>query len=409
MGLAAMNKHIHSRTSRCMYLLLLTLSLTACGGGGGGGGSSAPSAVGTSSYEYQPPVLTADGWMTAHAEEMSVDPASWETLIDEIRANRPGFRHMDGLAIVKGNRLLLDERFKDELDFTDEWADNRNINLHILNSVTKSFTSAMVGIAIDQGYIPSTDVKVLDYFQTKNLSNNWDDRKAEVTLKNWLTMRHGLDWNEWDVSYFEDSNQNSQMNAAGDPIQFLMDVPLVSDPGTVFAYSTGVSYAIGRILEVATGERPQDFLARTLFEPLEIRHFRFWAVQGRLHTGSSLYLSTRDMAKFGQLFLDGGVWQGQRVISHAWVEESTRLHVDRGGWGYGYHWWVDFYSAGGQILQTFYADGLGGQHIFVFPAIDAVVVVTGSAYEQHELDQRDLTRMLQQYVLPPLVNAGEAQ
>ncbi|SFD15062.1 serine hydrolase domain-containing protein [Pseudoalteromonas denitrificans] len=355
-------------------------------------------------YSYQQPINNNDGWQTASLNELNIDSAPLVSLMKNINNNENGYRYIDSILIAKNNRLIFYEQIREQLDFTDNWGNNKNVNLHILNSVTKSFTSALIGIAIDQGFIPNTEVKVFDYFQHKSLNNNWDNRKNEVTLKNWLTMRHGFLWDEWNVSYLDSNNLNSQMNNNNDPIQFLLDRPMGTNPGESFAYSTGISFGIGRILQLATGLSVTEFMQQNLFAPLNITNFDTWSLDDQLHTGSGLYLNTRDMAKFGQLFLDKGKWQGQQVISEAWVNESTTQIIDKGNWGYGYQWWMTSYDVNGEKLETFYADGFGGQYIFIFPKINVVIAITGSAYEPEQRSQRNLTQVLEQHILPVLVN-----
>ena len=385
---------------KLLFIIFLIPQLIACGSGNK---KEQASNTPPSPYLYQQPIETNDGWQTASLDELNVESTSLNSLMDNINNNEFGYRFIDSIVIIKSNKLIFHEQIKDKLDFTDAWSNNKNVDLHILNSVTKSMTSALIGIAIDQGFIPHVNVKITDYFQHKSFDKNWHDSKNDVTLKNWLTMRHGLLWDEWNVSYLESSNLNSQMNNAKDPIQFLLDRPMSTTPGESFAYSTGVSFGLGRILQHATDMTVTEFMKQYLFEPLNITRFDTWKLDGQLHTGSGLYLTTRDMAKFGQLFLDKGKWQGQQVISESWITESTRQLIDKGNWGYGYQWWMASYFANNQKLDTYYADGFGGQYIFVFPQIDSVIAITGSAYESSQREQRNLTQILEQHILPVLI------
>jgi len=387
--------HFH----KTLLILILVFQLIACGSGN----KEKKTEIPPSPYLYQQPLATNDGWQTASLDELNIDSAPLISLMNSINTNEFGYRFIDSIVIIKNNKLVFHEQIKDELDFTDDWSNNKNVDLHILNSVTKSFTSALIGIAIDQGFIPNVDVKVLDYFQHKSFDKNWHTSKSDVTLKNWLTMRHGFLWDEWNISYLDSSNLNSQMNNARDPIQFLLDRPMLTIPGEEFTYSTGVSFGIGRLLQHATGITVTEFMKQYLFEPLNITSFDTWKLDGQLHTGSGLYLNSRDMAKFGQLFLDKGQWQGQKIISESWVTESTAQLIDNGNWGYGYQWWMTSYFVNNEKLNTYYADGFGGQYIFVFPQVNAVIVITGSAYEASQREQRNLTYILEHHILPILI------
>lgn len=384
-------------------LLTGIILLSSCGGGSGSSPVSDPPPAPVE-YSYQQPADINDGWTTAHLDSIGADPQAFETLINNINLGADGYRFIDSVAVVKNNTLVFYEQLRTELDFADDWANNTRVDLHVINSVTKSVTSALVGIAIDQGYIAGVDVPVHDFFPHKQPIANWNEAKASISLEDWLTMRSGYDWYEWDISYLESSNLNSRMNDSSDPIQFLLDRPMIAEPGTDFAYSTGISFGLGRIVQLAALTRFDRFMERNLFDPLGIEHYTFWSLDNQLHTGSALYLSTRDMAKFGQLYLDGGVWQGQRIVSEAWVDASTQMRYDNGNWGYGYQWWMRNYEVDGQSYHTFYADGFGGQYIFVFPELDAVVVFTGDAYRDGEPQQRDISAILEQHILPELID-----
>jgi len=354
------------------------------------------------SYVYQTPNNLNDGWQVDHVSNQNVDEYLLTDLVNNIQDSVNQFRYIDAVLVAKNGRLLLNEQFKTELDFTDGWANNQNIELHILNSVSKSFASTLIGIAIDQQIIPDINVLVHDYFQHKQPITNWSESKANITLQNWLTMRHGYEWDEWNSSYFDSGNLNAQMNNANDPMQFLLDRPMVETPAKVFAYSTGVSFALGRLIERASGQSLVNFMETNLFEPLSINNYTYWALDGTPHMGSALYLSTRDLAKLGQLFLDNGLWNGARIVSQTWIEQATQKRVDNDSWGYGYQWWMTSFTAKGIVYETFYADGLGGQHVFVFPALNSVVAFNGDAYEDNEKEQRNYRMILEEYILPSL-------
>jgi len=354
------------------------------------------------SYVYQVPIDLNDGWQVDHIANQHVDETLLTDLINNIGNNLDQFRYIDSVLVAKNGYLLLNEQFKTELDFTDDWANNQDLDLHILNSVSKSFASTLIGIAIDQQLITDTNVLVHDYFLHKKPISNWNDNKANITLQNWLTMQHGYKWDEWDTSYFDANNLNAQMNNSSDPMKFLLDRPLAEIPGNVFSYSTGVSFALGRLVELASGQNLVNFMENNLFTPLAIDNYSYWSLDNTPHMGSALYLSTRDLAKLGQLFLDRGLWNGERIISESWIGLATQKRVDKGGWGYGYQWWMTSFTSKDTVYETYYADGLGGQHIFVFPALNAVVAFTGNAYEDHEKDQRSYRMILESYILPSL-------
>ena len=382
---------------------VLLISLIACSSNNS---SSDPS---IEPYVYSPPANKTDGWQVNDLSQLQIAPSALEALIENIQNQNDGFLHIDSLVIAYNGELVFEQQLRDSLDVADTWTNNTNIDLHVVNSVTKSFTSALMGIAIDQQIISGVDEKVHDYFQHKLPIAHWTQAKQDITIENWLNMRSGYEWDEWNVNYLNSNNLNSQMNSAPDPIQFLLDRPMSSEPGTTFAYSTGISFGLGRIIQLASGSSLNHFLRDNLLTPLNISEYDFWSLDGQLHTGSALYLTTRDMAKFGQLFLDGGVWNGNRIISQQWVEDSTMQRVDLnedGSAGYGYQWWMGQFQSGSRTLNSYYANGFGGQFIFVFPEIDLVIAMTGSAYDDGQNEERSIRSILELSILPTFDLAG---
>jgi CubicO group peptidase (beta-lactamase class C family) len=249
-------------------------------------------------------------------------------------------------------------------------------NFHILHSVTKSFTSALIGIAIDQGYISGVDAPVVSFFTDRTIAN-LDARKERMTVENLLNMRAGLEWNEWSYPYTDSRNDLVQMIYSGDCIQFMLDRPMATEPGTSWVYNTGASHLLAGIIHETTGQIPIDFATDQLFGPLGISLVGWTRdVNGLNFGGSELHLRPRDMAKFGLLYLNDGEWDGTQIISSDWVEESQRSPAyPWAGTGYGYQWWKQL-SAG-----TFEARGLHSQWIIIHPEYDLIIVQTASDFE----------------------------
>ena len=384
------------------FVLSALIVVTFLGCGGGSSSNDEPEQQ--LPYVYTPPADIGDGWVVGDLNQLDINPAPLENLINKIQDGVRGYRLIDSVAVAQNGQLIFEKRTRTELDRADDWAGNRDIELHVLNSVTKSVTSALIGIAIDRGEIAGVDVLVHDYFPEKQPVANWTAEKASINVENWLNMRSGYQWNEWTVNYLNPANLNAQMNNSADPIQFLLDRPMATLPGTSFAYSTGISFGLGRIIEVASGQSVAEYLDEHLLQPLQINSFDFWALDGQLHTGSALYLTTRDMVKFGQLYLDGGVWNGTRVISENWVNESTQQRVNFAVGGYGYQWWMNEYTAGGQTYSAFYGNGFGGQFIYIFPELELVIALTGHAYEDAQGAEMNTRAVLETDILPSFLN-----
>ena len=237
---------------------------------------------------------------------------------------------------------------------------------HALTSCTKSFLSALIGIAIDEGYF-GLDDKALDFFSERTIENDSPD-KHEITVEDLLGMRSGLDWPESSVSYGSRDNVLWQMMDSQDWVQFVLDQPMATRPGTTFNYSTGDPQLLAAILEQTTGMSTQAFARTRLFEPLGVSSARWsWTSDpaGVSFGGGGLSLTPRDMAKFGYLYLQDGVWEGRQIVAATWVEASvTPSH-------YGYQWWR--LANGGYAALDY-----GGQRIAVVPDLELVVVITGN-------------------------------
>jgi CubicO group peptidase (beta-lactamase class C family) len=229
-----------------------------------------------------------------------------------------------------------------------------------------------VGIAIKEGYIDGVDHRVLGFFPERTVANS-DARKQAMTLEHLLTMTSGLDWPELSVSYSSSSNVNAQMAQSQDWVQFVLDRPMVEEPGTTFNYNTGGSHLLSAIIQETTGMNALSFAQAHLFEPLGISDVS-WSSDpdGISYGGNGILMTPRDMAKFGYLYLKGGIWDGQQVVPADWGEASVTRHVEASVNiipYYGYQWWVRSDGA-------YTAFGYGGQYILVIPDLQMVVVFT---------------------------------
>lgn len=371
-----------SRILQNQLVVFALLFLAACGGGGGGGGGGAAAPV---QYTYTPPVDNGDGWAVASLADEGMDEALITTMMQRVlNGTYPG---IDAVAIARNNRLVLHQQIRNGTGDFDPWAGNTDPERHILHSTSKSVTSALIGIAIDQGHIASTQVPFYDLFNYA-VYDNWDPRKATMTLEDALTMRLGLEWDEWSLPYTNPENDLVYLeNNNTDWSKALLDLPMTSDPGTVFAYNTAATIAIGQALQNATGIPMADYANQYLFYPMDIFD-ALWARSpiGLPIGGSGLYLKIRDQLKFGQLFVNGGSWNGTQVVSSAWVADSMVRRVDISSWatyseGYGFQWWLDDFLHGQQNVDAWITAGYGGQYTFCIPDLNLVIAFTGHNYE----------------------------
>jgi CubicO group peptidase (beta-lactamase class C family) len=307
-------------------------------------------------------------WPRSSPQQQGIDATRIKQLVTTIRENRE-IRNIHSLLIVRNGRLVLEEYFGEH--DADE--------LHELQSVSKSFTSALVGIAIGKGKIKGVDEKVLSFFPDMKSIDNLDDRKRQMTLEDLLTMRSGTDYHESG----SDSPHHQLNRKSRGWTEFILDRPMISEPGTEFRYDSGAVILTSAILHARYGVHADGFAAKQLFTPLGIKRYEWYKnAEGHPHTGGGLHLRSQDMAKFGLLYLRDGRWYGKQVVPAEWVAVSLSRHVEferssSGTIGYGYWWWVLPPDPEGKGKQNIYgAFGFKGQYIFLVPEHDMVVVVT---------------------------------
>jgi CubicO group peptidase (beta-lactamase class C family) len=287
--------------------------------------------------------------------------------------------------IVRNGRLVYEEYFGDA---TRE-------DLHRVYSVTKSVAATLIGIAWDRGLIEDLDEPLVGFFPEYETLANPGQGKDAITLRHALQMRTGIEWDEWSTDYIDPTNPTVALFASDDWMKFMLDRPMAAPPGSEFVYNSGVSMLLSGVLEHATGSRVSEFADDALFGPLGVTE-TLWATGPNeiYNTGWGLRLRSRDMARIGQLYLQRGVWDGERVISEAWIDASTEpgTTFSRGD-GYGYQWWL---GGAPHESEAPYgvpsARGWGGQFIVVVPSLNAVVVTTQGNFAG--LQGLDATRLV---------------
>lgn len=271
---------------------------------------------------------------------------------------------------------------------------------HILNSVSKSFTSTAIGFAVAEGKLKTTD-KVISFFPDKLPAEVSDNLKA-MEIRHLLTMTCGHDI---------DPTSSIRNEPDVDWVEKFLSTPVIHKPGEYFIYNSLGTYMLSAILQQVTGEKVADYLSTRLFQPLGIEKVT-WdeSPQGINCGGWGLYLKTEDLAKMGQFLLQKGAWDGRQLLPEEWVETATsalvpsspsgiriedaskELDPATSDWvhGYGYQFW--------QCRHHCYrADGAKGQYIIVLPEKDAVIAATADLQDmQQELD------LIWEYILPAL-------
>ena len=336
------------------------------------------------SYVYRKPSALNDGWETAPIHGAGIDTTLLYAMMTDIYENRD---YMHSVLIVKDGRLVFEE-------YMNGWDPAR---LHRAQSVTKSFTSTIVGLAVEEGLIADIDDPLSQYLP--EYSSLFDDSKNKVSIRHLLTMSAGFDWNEAETYYNDPSRCDAHIAEAGDDyVRYVLEKPIVTEPGTVWYYNSGYPNILGYVVEKTSGKNITEFAYEHLFEPLGIERCCWMATTGEDRPGCAggLRLTSRDLAKYGQLYVNKGVWQGVRVVPERWVEESVKRRMDaEQGTGYGYLW--KSINAGGH--EIFFASGTGGQFVACVPDVN-VVVVTTAIYKMDKGDE--VAAMLLEYVVPAL-------
>ena len=264
--------------------------------------------------------------------------------------------------VIVRNGIIVDEYYKDDYDQTSSFT---------LQSTSKSITSAIFGIAMEQGYIDSVDTPISTYFP--QVLNDGIEYKRQITVWNLLTHTTGLDVSDtanWDTWLASDNW-----------VDYVLNRPAVSRPGTTFNYFTGNIHLLSAIIQQTTGKTTLEYGRENLFSKLDMDSVECTTdPQGISDGGNGFAMNVYDMAKMGQLYLNNGVWEGEQVIPQEWVQDSTTVQFDRssGSADYGYQWWVRTF--GDNNYHAYFAQGHFGQYIFVVPELELVVVMT-SHYE----------------------------
>ena len=255
-----------------------------------------------------------------------------------------------------------------------------------IHSSSKTILAGLVGIALREGFLPDLDTKI------PKLLSGYSIRGARknITLRHLLTMTAGLRWTEDETEY--------AIEDADDWVQAILDLPLDSSPGEKFKYSSGLTHLLSAILTRSSGMSTRAFANRFFFSPLGIGA-EHWGrdPQGIYSGGYNLYLTPREMARVGQLYLQNGIWAGKEVLPADWIRETlrTQVTVDRTR-SYGYLCWLP--TRLGEPVQKMW--GFGGQFVYLLPEKDTVVVLTADTKQEHE--EMDGDAFLARYVLPRL-------
>ena len=336
-------------------------------------------------------------WELASPEAAKVDAAKLKSMEDAIRSDQ--FKKITSIVIARNGKLAYEVYFGDNTKAT--FMDTR--------SCTKTITSMLVGIAIDQGKL-KLNSPVFSYFPEKKPVENPDPRKDKITVEDFLSMSSILECDDWND--YSRGNEE-RMYLIEDWLAFTLNLPVKGysmdqkpedQPyGRSFSYCTAGVFTLGAVLQKATETKTSDFAKKFLFDPLNIQNPGWqFSPLGFAMTGGGLRLQSRDLLKLGQLYLNVGIWKGKRIVTEQWVKTSTQPHAKIDDQTeYGYLWWLKKFKAADKSYACYYMSGNGGNKIAVFPELNMVVVITSTNYATAGMHQQT-DRLLTEYILPSI-------
>jgi CubicO group peptidase (beta-lactamase class C family) len=344
-------------------------------------------------YQYKPPADLHDGIAVG---DIARSPLGAVTATAIVRAILDGtYKDVHSVLLYQDGKLVLEEYF---------YGYNA-LRTHQLRSETKSFVSALAGIAIDRRAISGVTERVIPAMSYSSYANP-DPRKTAITVGNFLSMSSGLDCDDYSST---SPGRETVLDDSPDWVKATLDLPMINDPGTKGYYCTGGVSVVGRMTENAVHMPLPDFAQKYLFGPLGMARAD-WTWNYDLTNAdkefSQIHLRPRDMLKLGILFEDGGRWHGQQVISQSWVNTSTAEHSHVDNVSYGYFWWRHMFNVempgGEQHVVVIAAQGNGGQKIYIAPQYRLVAVFTGGGYNA---DSTPPNTIMEKLILPRLIQA----
>ena len=304
------------------------------------------------------------------------------------------FKQINGLVVIQDGELLLEQYFNG--------ADRST--LHDPRSVGKTFASAVTGIALADQHLESTEQTLSEFYDLSRFENH-SEAKENVTLKSLLTMSSGFDATDFDS---ESPGNEENMYPTDDWVRFALDLSMdeTKELGKNWDYFTAGVVVLGDILHKSVPGGLEDYAEKKLFAPLGIERYQWpYTPQGVANTAGGLAMRALDFAKFGQVYKNGGTWNGKQVLPASWVEASLSNYFPNSDQhdGYGYLFWRETFTVNGEAVEAYLCSGNGGNKIYIFPDHPLVIVVTASAYGRM-YGHPQVARLMTNYVLPAILS-----
>lgn len=341
------------------------------------------------------PKKTNDGWNTESGLKDNPTIKKMDSLI-----SNDEFKSISSVAIAYNGKIV----------FENYYNGNDSETKHNTRSATKTITGTLIGSLIQDGSLKSVDEKASQYSKVKNLQNP-DSRKDEITIEDLLTMSSILECDDWDQN---SRGQEEKMYIIEDWVKFYWDLPIKGFPewktkpenskyGRSFSYCTAGVVVLGDIINSITGSL-ESYADTALFSKLGITDYHWQMTPtGLPMTGGGLGLRSRDLLKIGQLYLNGGTWNSNQIISKEFIKKSTEPHTEVGmfDYEYGYLWWLSEFGQE-QKEKAYFMSGSGGNKIAVFPELELVVVLTSTFYNGGMESHNQTTKLLNEYIVPAI-------
>lgn len=330
-----------------------------------------------------------DGWETAKPSEPQF--AAFDLLAESVRAGTLPNTH--GVLVAQHGKLFHEAYF-DGYDAA---------SAHDLRSAQKTFTGAAIGAAIDAKLFSGVNELLYSHLpESHQGTKESDSRKAHITIHHLLTMSSGIDAVDFGTDKESPASEDAYQQT-GNWSYTIVDAPMLNDPGSIANYGSANACLAGIMLNSVTNGKPHLYMDDALFHPLGITNYVLQTdFEGTTYGAGGMFMTPRDMLKFGQLYLNGGTWNGKQVLSQSWIDESWQKHTTLANTekheGYGYFWWERSYSSKGIEYLSHEARGAGGQYIAVIPQLDLVVCVTSGNFRNGKYWQPET--IIEQYVLP---------
>lgn len=332
------------------------------------------------------PEISSYNWQTSTPENQGMN----SQFIQQAFQQGENYGFVDCILVIRNGYLVAEKYF-------NGFSKNKP---HNVMSVSKSFLSAITGIALRDGYLNGINEKMLDFFP-EYIYPNIDTRKYNITIRNLLMMRMGID---------HDHNLYNQISNSSNWIKTTIELPLIYDPGTRFCYNTFQTHLLSAIITKASGVSTMDFAKKYLLEGMNINCAEWWKdPQGYYFGGNSMHFTPRDMARLGYLYMNNGQLNGEQIVPADWVEESLTNYTNfnNSTWGdldkvnYGYLWWL------GEIkgYEVFLAIGHGGQFVINFPNLNMIVVTTADwqlDWEIADQHERSVLSIVADFIVPAI-------